>query len=164
MKSSITTIFTALLASFTAVRASSCNTNTLNTTAYLYPITKPNTTIFDVAKATNRGVCDIGRQNLMADVKITPNFGQQILIPPRTCSPDNDTCLLPQTNTTRTCINGGLRLYYIVNGDTYERITQRLSITAESLMGNAHGDETLSATDALEPGQFIKVPLCEPSQ
>lgn len=140
----------------------SCNPSTLNTTTYLYPITTQGTTVSDVAAATNRGVCDIGRQNLMADVTIVPNVGQQLLIPPETCTPDNETCLLPKTNRTRTCIDGGPRLYYTVNGDTYERIAQRLNISTEALTSHALGDQT--STDELEPGKFVKVPLCAPSR
>jgi hypothetical protein len=99
----------------------------------------------------------------MADVTIIPNVGEEILIPPQVCEPDNETCLLPTTNNaTRTCIYGGPRLYYTVNGDTYERIAIRLNITTESMMKWANGNTT--ATDVLEPGQFIKVPLCSPSQ
>lgn len=163
---SMGTIVSGLFAfASTLATASSCNPSTLNTTTYLYPITKPGTTVFDVATATNRGVCDIGRQNLMADVTIVPNVGQQLLIPPETCSPDNETCLLPETtNRTRTCIDGGPRLYYTVNGDTYERIAQRLNISTESLTSHALGDQTVSATDELDPGRFVKVPLCQPSQ
>lgn len=163
---SMGTIVSGLFAfASTLATASSCNPSTLNTTTYLYPITKPGTTVFDVATATNRGVCDIGRQNLMADVTIVPNVGQQLLIPPETCTPDNETCLLPETtNRTRTCIDGGPRLYYTVNGDTYERIAQRLNISTESLTSHALGDQSVSATDELDPGRFVKVPLCQPSQ
>ncbi|KAL4926767.1 uncharacterized protein BDV17DRAFT_293118 [Aspergillus undulatus] len=102
-----------------------CNPSTLNTTTYLYPITQENATTFDIARATNRGVCDINRQNLVADVTVTPNVGQQLIIPPETCSPDNDPCLLPGiSKIARTCINSGPRLYYAVNSDTYARIAQ----------------------------------------
>lgn len=145
-----------------AVAASSCNTTALNSTTGLYYISEYGTTIFDIANATNRGVCDIGRHNLMADVEIIPNVGQEILIPPEVCEPDNETCLLPRTNATRTCIYGGPRLYYTVNGDTYEVIARRLNITAESIMEYAKDNET--ATTALEVGQFLKIPQCDPSQ
>ncbi|RDW72416.1 uncharacterized protein DSM5745_07588 [Aspergillus mulundensis] len=145
------------------VLSTSCDPSTLNSTTYLYPITTPNTTVFDVAKATNRGVCDIGRQNLMADVTIVPNVGQTLLIPPETCEPDNETCLLPNTTRTRACINGGPRNYYTVNGDTYDIIARRLNITTESMTALAFGDVPAGPNDELAPGQFIKVPLCEPS-
>lgn len=158
-------VLMALLAMtpFTLV-SSSCNSSALNTTEYLYPITEEGTTIFDVAKATNRGVCNIGRLNIMADVEIIPNVGQSILIPPQVCEPDNDSCILPWNNdTTNECIYGGPRLYYTVNGDTYERIAlKRLNITVESLMGDVNGNS--SASDLLPVGQFIKVPQCDPSQ
>ncbi|KAK6074941.1 hypothetical protein SCUP234_07940 [Seiridium cupressi] len=51
------------------------------------------------------------------------------------------------------------RFYHTVKGETYERIAQRLDIAVSSLLqGNA------SATDVLETGQFVKIPLCDPSQ
>ncbi|KAL4950984.1 hypothetical protein BDW69DRAFT_186833 [Aspergillus filifer] len=154
---------TATPSASAAAASSSCNAAALNTTTYLYPITTAGTTIFDVAKATGRGVCDIGRQNLMADVTIVPNVGQEILIPPETCIPDNDSCLLPNTTATNSCIVGGPRLYYTVNGDTYARIAQRLNITVDSLMAMVLADEAAGENDELEAGNFVKVPLCSPS-
>ena len=98
-----------------ALGASQCNTSALNTTTGYYPITKYGTTIRNVAKATNRGLCDIGRWNLMVDVDIPPNVGQSIYIPSQVCEPDNDSCVLQRQNATRTCINGGPRLYVFVD-------------------------------------------------
>lgn len=101
--------------------ATTCSDSQFNQTITTYPITVANTTVFDIAHKTGRGVCDIGRQNLMADVTIVPNVGQEILIPPQVCKPDWTSCLAPNVNRTRECINGGPRLYYTVNGDTYEK-------------------------------------------
>lgn len=98
----------------------------------------------------------------MTDVTIIPNIGQQIWIPPQVCEPDNEICLIPKTNGTCECIYGGPRLYYTVNGDTYDRIARRLNITVESLMEKSSGNAT--AKTVLQPGQSVKVPLCEPSQ
>lgn len=161
MKFDISAITTALSLANSVAAASTCDQSKLNTTSYLYPITKEGTTIFDVARITKRGVCDIGRQNLMADVAIPPNVGESILIPPQACNPDNETCLLKKTNTTRTCIYGGPRLYYTVKGDTYDRIATRLNITTDALMDYAGGT---TANETLAVGQFIKVPQCSPSQ
>lgn len=65
------TVLPALLAllgfSCGAAASSNCNPYNLNSTTYLYPVTAPNSTIFSIAAATNRGVCDIARQNLIAD-------------------------------------------------------------------------------------------------
>lgn len=150
-------------AAFSSLAAATCNASALNTSSSYYYIDKYPTTLFDIARETKRGVCDIGRNNVMADVTIIPNIGQQIWIPPQVCDPDNETCLLPNTNTTtRECIYGGPRLYYTVNGDTYDLIARRLNITVDSLMQKSMGNTT--ATTVLEPGQFVKVPLCEPSQ
>ncbi|KAI9932011.1 hypothetical protein ASPWEDRAFT_739914 [Aspergillus wentii DTO 134E9] len=156
----------SLLSATTALLVSTvtatCDTAALNTTTGFYPITEEGTTIFDVAKATKRGVCDIARSNLMADVTIPPSVGESIYIPAQVCTPDNDTCILKPNNTTRTCINGGPRLYYTVTGDTYERVALRLNITTESVMKYQHGN--YNATDVLETGQFLKIPQCSPSQ
>lgn len=57
-----------ILASASVASAATCDTSTLNTTSYLYPITVANTTIEQVANATGRGLCNIGRMNFMADV------------------------------------------------------------------------------------------------
>ncbi|PYH42421.1 uncharacterized protein BP01DRAFT_303448 [Aspergillus saccharolyticus JOP 1030-1] len=154
---------TTLFTQTTTALSPTCNTTTANFT--LYPITVEGTTIAEVAQRANRSICDIGRYNLMADVTIIPNVGQTIVIPPLECTsqpPDNESCLLPNITRTRTCINGGPRLYYTVHGDTYEVIARRLNITTEALMGNTSGNDA-SATDLLEVGQFVKVPLCEPS-
>lgn len=150
------------VAAFFTLATGSCSGNFLNTSSFYYSVDKYPTTLFDIAQETQRGVCDIGRHNLMADVTIIPNIGQQIWIPPQVCEPDNETCLISKTNGTRACAYGGPRLYYTVNGDTYERIAQRLNITVESLMEKGSGNAT--ATTVLQPGQFVKVPLCEPSQ
>ncbi|OJJ47685.1 hypothetical protein ASPZODRAFT_114656 [Penicilliopsis zonata CBS 506.65] len=151
------------LASLAASLASACDPSTLNTTLYLYPITETGTTVFDVARLTGRGVCDIGRANLMADVTIIPNVGQTLWIPPQVCEPDNTSCLIPDTNRTRTCIYGGPRLYYTVNGDTYDVIARRLNISTAVLLADDNG-ANYTATSALPVGTFIKVPTCSPSR
>ncbi|KAL4756154.1 uncharacterized protein BDW70DRAFT_154425 [Aspergillus foveolatus] len=145
-----------------AAASSSCNPNNLNSTTYLYPVTAPNTTMLSIAAATNRGFYDIARQNLMADHN--PQRGPTDPHTPPNLHPDNDTCLLSNATRTRTCISGGPRNYYTVNGDTYEIIARRLNITTESLTALALGPDAPDPNDTLSPGQFIKVTLCEPSQ
>lgn len=82
-------------------------------------------TIISVARATHGGVFDIARVNIIADVEIVPNVGQEIIVPPQVCEPDNESGFLPWSNeTTNECIMGGPRLYLNVNGDTYERIAR----------------------------------------
>ena len=158
-------VLTAFPLAAVSLAAASCNPNALNTTTYQYPITKEGTTVFDVARATKRGVCDIGRQNLMADVTIQPNVGESFLIPGETCQPDNDSCIIKDVDRINTCIYGGPRLYYTVKGDTYEKIALRLNITTESLMaGSQHGGASGSPNQTLPVGQFLKVPECSPSQ
>ncbi|KAB8256759.1 hypothetical protein BDV32DRAFT_128645 [Aspergillus pseudonomiae] len=65
MKSVTLATLAASLALITPATAT-CDPSTLNTTTYYYPITEANTTVFDVARITKRGVCDISRQNPMA--------------------------------------------------------------------------------------------------
>lgn len=65
---------TAALASASVASAASCDTSTLNTTTYLYPITEQGTTIESIATATNRGLCDIARYNFMADEVCRPIY------------------------------------------------------------------------------------------
>jgi hypothetical protein len=133
----------------------SCDTSALNTTKYLYPLTT-----YPFTSEDGRGLCDIGRANLMADISIVPNIGQTIVIPGETCEPDNETCLLPNSTLTNDCVMGGPRLYYTVNGDTYNIIARRLNITAQALMGTTNDT---AAAELLTVAQFVKVPLCSPS-
>lgn len=155
----------AFLSSASLSLATACNSSALNTTTSTYEITKEKTTVFDVARATKRGACDIARLNMMADVTILPNVGETFNIPGESCHPDNDSCILKGTGRTRTCIYGGPRLYYTVNGDTYEKIAIRLNITTESLTSGStkHGGSS-SPNETLPTGQFVKAPLCSPSQ
>ncbi|OJJ46490.1 hypothetical protein ASPZODRAFT_152003 [Penicilliopsis zonata CBS 506.65] len=148
-----------------------CNPSTLNTTVGRFPITEANTTVFEIARLTNRGVCDIGRGNLMADVTIIPNVGQDLIIPAEVCEPDNSSCLIPDTNRTRTCIDGGPRLYYTVNGDTYDVIARRLNISTAALLDDSASAKRIGSdiiattgTQLLGVGQFVKVPSCSPSR
>lgn len=142
----------------TAQTRCDCDKGALDNSTFYYNITTYGTTIADIANQTKRGICDIGRANLMADVEIIPNVGQTIVVPAQVCNPDSTTCIINNYNTTRNCIDGGPRLYYTVNGDTYTKIANRLNITAASIAGNQN------ASELLRVGQFIKTPLCSPSQ
>ncbi|KAL4812494.1 hypothetical protein BDW67DRAFT_178637 [Aspergillus spinulosporus] len=146
---SLLTVLPALLGfSCGAAASSSCNPNSLNTTTYLYP----------PRRLRHRAPKPDGRSDH------NPQRGPTDPYTPETCTPDNDTCLLSNATRTRTCISGGPRIYYTVNGDTYEIIARRLNITTESLTALALGPDAADPNDALSPGQLIKVPLCEPSQ
>lgn len=70
---------------------------------------------------------------------------------------DNTSCVVDNYNSTNTCLTGGPRLYYTVNQDTYRKIANRLDI-AVSALATSGEDEVLTA------GQFVKIPLCTPSQ
>lgn len=172
LQSLTTTMYCILAAALAAalsaritMATSTCNTTALNTTSSYYSITTYGTTIAQIANETDRGICDIGRANHMADVAIIPNIGQSIYIPAQVCEPDHTTCILPRQKATRDCIYGGPRLYYTVNGDTLEYIAlHRLNITVDTLV-NGQGDMgTINATELLEPGQYVKIPQCENTQ
>lgn len=88
-----------------------------------------------------------------------PNVGQTIVIPPEVCPDevDDTTCVIDNYNSTNTCLLGGPRLHYTVNQDTYAKIANRLNLAVTALTS---GD----ASAVLPAGQFVKVPLCSPSQ
>jgi hypothetical protein len=52
-----------VIGSNAGTNATTCDPATLDNSTYYYPVTA-NTTIFDIANATGRGLCDIGRENL----------------------------------------------------------------------------------------------------
>ncbi|KAI1302246.1 hypothetical protein F5Y03DRAFT_362180 [Xylaria venustula] len=142
-----------------------CNSTALNATIGSYYVTVEGTTVFDIANQTSRGVCDIGRANLMADVTIPPNVGQTLRIPGEVCEPDQTTCLLPE-NGTNTCIYGGPRLYYTQKGDTLAVVARRLNLTTDSIATGGGGQSYSGSTNVsapLQEGQFIKIPRCVPS-
>ena len=70
----------------------SCNVTALDNSTYNYNVTEELESIWDIAHATGRGVCDIGRHNMMADVSIPATQGQSLIIPPQVCDPDWDSC------------------------------------------------------------------------
>lgn len=94
----------------------------------------------------------------MADVDTPMNVGQTLVIPGETCDPDSTTCVLTNTSAINTCVMGGPRLYYTIKGDTYERIALRLNLTVDTVADGAN------ATAPLTVGEFVKLPLCGPSQ
>lgn len=153
-------VLLAIASSRGQAQSPSCDESALNTTVGSYYVSSYPTTIEEIARATNRGLCDIGRTNCMADVTIIPNIGQSIVIPAEICEPDTTSCLLSNATATNLCIYGGPRLYYTVNGDTYEKIAQRFNVTVDSVVQGPNS----SATATLEVGQFVKIPLCDPSQ
>lgn len=116
-------------------------------------------TVEEVAAATGRGLCDIGRYNSMVDVSIPMNVGQTLAIPGEVCEPDSTTCVLTNTTATNVCVNGGPRLYYTVKGDTYEKIALRYNLQVGAVATNG-----ANATAPLTVGQFVKIPLCSPSE
>ncbi|PQE18311.1 Intracellular hyphae 1 protein [Rutstroemia sp. NJR-2017a WRK4] len=155
-----------------------CDPASLNTTSFNYVNDIENQTVHEMAVKFNRGVCDIGRANLMVDVSVVPNVGQTIIIPAEVCDPDWTTCIIdgPGTND---CLIGGPRLYYTLNGDTLWKIAGRLNMTLDAVQCGGDGCNTnvtctdgicpggsggqYSANETISAGQFIKIPMCYPS-
>jgi LysM repeat protein len=142
-----------------------CDLASLNTTRDTYQI-QPDDTIFTIARTTKRGICDIARENRMADAEMF-NAGQVLLIPGQVCNPDNNSCLLVNQNATATCILGGPHTMTVAKGDTIEKIAlAKLNITIASLLSNLRGPSmgNITAQTVLPIGRMIKIPQCYPSQ
>lgn len=144
-----------------------CNPSTLNTTSGVY-YAHENQTIFEIATTVTRGACDIARYNRMADALIPLTTGEEILIPPQTCNPDNSTCLITaEPNATYTeCVVGGPHTYTTLAGDTMDYIALKLNLTIDALMSTSMmpGLDAGSTDTVVEAGQSIKLPQCSPSQ
>ncbi|BCS07557.1 hypothetical protein AKAW_04119 [Aspergillus luchuensis IFO 4308] len=146
-----------------ATAAPTCNRSHLNSTVGLYTVQEGDT-MASVSNTVNRGICDIARLNRMADAMIPFLTGEQLLIPPETCTPDNSTCLLfPSKNDNYAeCVSGGPHTYYTVKGDTIRTIALRLNITVDALSATAQGG--VSDPDApVQVNNELKVPQCSPS-
>jgi hypothetical protein len=143
------------------VSAQSNCTGSLNSTTSLW-LTGSCDTIFTIAAAVDRGVCDIARANRMADAELFVT-GERLLIPAAVSEPDNSTCLLVATgNATADCIYGGPHTYLTVLNDTISKVALKFNVTADSLASSAMG---ISSNDAIIPtGSQFKLPQCSPSQ
>lgn len=144
--------------------SSSCDTTSLNATVGTYT-TQEGDTMASVSSLVNRGMCDIARVNRMADALIPFNTGEVLIIPPEKCQSDNSTCLITaQPNASYSdCVQGGPHTYYTLQGDTIRYVALKLNITVDSLLSTAQGPDN-DADTVLEAGNFLKVPLCSPSQ
>ncbi|OJJ45155.1 hypothetical protein ASPZODRAFT_679089 [Penicilliopsis zonata CBS 506.65] len=142
-----------------------CDITALNLTSGVY-YTSENETIFEVAEAVNRGVCDIARYNRMADAILPLLTGEEILIPPEVCDPDNRSCLIvPEPNATYAdCIMGGPHTYTTLKGDSIAYIALKLNLTVEALLTTAWVPNMGDPDAPVEVGQVIKIPQCYPSQ
>ncbi|KAJ5645754.1 hypothetical protein N7507_011765 [Penicillium longicatenatum] len=144
-------------------RSSFCDKSALNKTVGTYTVST-NETISHISNTVNRGICDIARLNRMSDAMIPLNTGEELLIPPEICVPDNSTCLVTYnaSATYGDCVSGGPHTYYTVKGDTLRYIALKLGITYDAILTTAQAD---TPRDTEVPaGIFIKIPLCSPSK
>ena len=142
-------------------QGSACNPSSLNTTIGAY-IVGENDTIFTIAQTVDRGVCDIARYNRMADAVII-TVGEELLIPPQVCDPDNSSCLLTPSNATMDCVIGGPHNYVTFPNDTITSIAlNKFNITVASLFNTSLGVATVDTV--LDEGKTLKIPQCSPSQ
>ncbi|KAJ5679871.1 hypothetical protein N7462_008115 [Penicillium macrosclerotiorum] len=157
----MSTVFPALLGSIMAFITEAtchCNTAALNTTSFNYVNNVENQPVYEIAKRFNRGICDIGRANLMVDVSVVPHIGQTIIILGQVCNPDWTSCIIDGPGTTD-CLVGGPRLYYTLNGGD----SCNTNITCIDGICPGGGGSQYSANETIPAGQFIKIPMCSPS-
>ncbi|OJJ42419.1 hypothetical protein ASPZODRAFT_155329 [Penicilliopsis zonata CBS 506.65] len=143
-----------------------CDPDALNTTTWTYT-TKANETIYDVAAAVKRGVCDIARENCMADALMPLTTGETLLIPGEACEADETTCLIvaDADDNYSDCVIGGPHTYTTVKGDTLAYIALKFNLTVASLQATAEPQGLGYDPNAtIVPGNDIKVPLCSPSK
>ncbi|KAL3471156.1 hypothetical protein BJX99DRAFT_238034 [Aspergillus californicus] len=145
----------------------SCNPSTLNTTSGVY-YAQENQTLFEIAHTVHRGACDIARYNRMADAVIPLTTGEEIIIPPQVCNPDNSTCLITaEPNATYAdCVVGGPHTYTTLAGDTMNYIALKLNLTIDALMSTSSmpGLEAGATDEVIGAGQSMKLPQCSPSK
>ena len=149
---------------FHSQRSYSCDTTSLNTTVGTYTAQEGDT-LASISSVVDRGMCDIARLNRMADALLPLTTGEDLLIPPKICQPDNSTCLIvPHPNETYSdCVKGGPHTYYTLEGDTIRYVALKFNITVDALLFTAQGPSN-DADAVLEANNFLKLPLCSPSR
>ncbi|PQE08109.1 Peptidoglycan-binding Lysin subgroup protein [Rutstroemia sp. NJR-2017a BVV2] len=164
MKLSPTTLLLFLThLSSLALSTSTCDPSTLNTTTSLYAVTATDT-IFSIAAATARGVCDIARANRMPDAQYI-DVGFTLIIPAQTCTPDNNSCLLvaPAANSTSTCVAGGPHTYTTVRNDTLALIATKFNLATSVVAALPSAGNVSSIDEIITAGTIVKLPQCAPS-
>ncbi|KAI9649431.1 hypothetical protein NHQ30_002007 [Ciborinia camelliae] len=164
MKISQATLLASCLASIAFAEDTNCTTANLNTTASTWTVTETDT-IFSIAAATNRGVCDIARASRMPDAEYI-DTGFVLIIPAEVCNPDNDSCLLTASNDTTSCVYGGPHTYTPVRNDTLNKIAIKFNLDVSvisteaitSMLGVSSADEVITTTS------YMKLPQCSPSE
>ncbi|KAJ8064936.1 hypothetical protein OCU04_007240 [Sclerotinia nivalis] len=164
MKISQTTLLASGLASIALAQDTTCSTSSLNTTASTWTVAETDT-IFSIAAATNRGVCDIARASRMPDAEYI-DTGMVLIIPAQVCNPDNESCLLTASNDATSCVYGGPHTYTTVRNDTITKIATKFNVDVSVLSTDTiTGMLKVSSVDEIiTAGTLMKVPQCSPSE
>lgn len=151
------------LASIVLAQDTNCTTASLNTTASTWTVTETDT-IFSIAAATNRGVCDIARASRMPDAEYI-DTGFVLIIPAEVCNPDNESCLLTASEDTTSCLYGGPHTYTTVRNDTVTKIAMKFNIDVSAISADVISMLGVSSVDEIiTAGTLMKLPQCSPSE
>ncbi|ATZ54632.1 hypothetical protein BCIN_10g06140 [Botrytis cinerea B05.10] len=151
------------LASIALAQDTNCSTASLNTTASTWTVTESDT-IFSIAAATNRGVCDIARASRMPDAEYI-DTGFVLIIPAEVCNPDNESCLLTASEDTTSCLYGGPHTYTTVRNDTVTKIAMKFNIDVSAISADVISMLGVSSVDEIiTAGTGMKLPQCSPSE
>ncbi|KAK2061937.1 LysM domain-containing protein [Colletotrichum caudatum] len=154
MQVSIFAVFAAAASLAAALPTTTTNTACGQLGNFHKTTVKSGQTLSSIAARYHSGVCDIAKQNGLAD----PNVifpGQQLLVPVNVCNPDNTSCQKPTGQAT--CVKDGPATYVIKSNDTFYVVAQKLGITTDSLTGANPG----VVPESLQVGQVINVPVCK---
>ncbi|KAK6601869.1 hypothetical protein H4I96_07210 [Botrytis cinerea] len=130
------------LASIALAQDTNCSTASLNTTASTWTVTESDT-IFSIAAATNRGVCDIARASRMPDAEyIDTGFVRHNFM----------SLWGPHTYTT-------------VRNDTVTKIAMKFNIDVSAISADVISMLGVSSVDEIiTAGTGMKLPQCSPSE
>lgn len=162
MKFTSSAVIASGLASVALAQDSNCTASSLDTTTSIWNVTETDT-IYSIAAATNRGVCDIARASRMPDAEYI-DVGFTLLIPAEVCNPDNDSCLLTASDATTECVYGGPHTYITVRNDTITKIAIKFNLDIAAISADTTALNVASVDDIITAGSQIKLPQCSPSE
>ncbi|KAK6605873.1 intracellular hyphae protein 1 [Botrytis cinerea] len=136
------------LASIALAQDTNCSTASLNTTASTWTVTESDT-IFSIAAATNRGVCDIARASRMPDAEYI-DTGFVLIIP---------------AEKTQLHVFMGPHTYTTVRNDTVTKIAMKFNIDVSAISADVISMLGVSSVDEIiTAGTGMKLPQCSPSE